>query len=899
MWSDLRYRLRAVFRRGDVEQELDDELAFHIECEAEKHVRAGVPRGEALRLARLAFGGVNRIKDDTRDSRGIALLEHVALDVRYAVRGLRARPLFSAVVVATLALGVGVNTAMFGIVDRTLFRPPAYLIDPPSVNRLYVSWTESDGRRQLIRTVEYPRYVDFQKFSQSFSQLAGFSYRNVAVGEAEEAKDLRVGIVTGEFFDFFDAKPTIGRFFGPQEDRPPVGDAVAVLGFDYWQSRYAARRDVIGAPIKIGSTTYRIIGVAPRGFDGVSDHHAPVAFIPVTTFGASLRPSYYRRYSWNFVEVLARRKPGVAVDAASADFANAFRQSWLTERAINPSTPPVDGVHAGAVAGPIQLARGPMAGSMNKIVAWIGGVALIVLLVACANVANLLLARALRRRREMAVRRAIGGTRGRLVQQMFTETLVLAVVGTTAGLLGARAVAGGLRALLVETGDRWPVVGDTRTVVFAVALTLAIALLAGILPALHAGRGDLAGSLKAGVREGAYRQSRARTVLLLFQTALSVVLLVGAGLFLRSLQRVRALPLGYDVAPLVYMATAMRGVKLNAVEQAALADRLLAEARAMPGVLNATFALSIPFAGSERHTLYVPGIDSVWTLGRFLMQASSPEYFTTLGTRILRGRGLSAEDRANAPRVAVVSEAMAKVLWKADDPIGKCFRIESDTVPCTTVVGVAENIRTTDITAPVGEFMYYVPMPQYLATIGSPEGTELLVRVRGRPEEYVAPLRARLQRQMPGASYVTVTPFHEIVDPTMRSWTSGARMFLVFGVLALTLAAIGLYAVIAFSVVQRTQEIGVRIALGAQAADVLGLVVGEGVRVTIGGVAIGAAIAAIAGGSLASLLFGVSPRDPLTYAVVAATLIVVGVLATAIPAARATRVDPNVALRAD
>jgi len=897
-WSELRYRLRAVVRRDTVEQELDDELRYHVERETEKYVRAGVPPDEARRRARLAFGGVSRIKDDARDSRGVTILEQVTQDVRYALRGLRTRPVFTAVVIATLGLGVGVNAAMFGILDRTLFRPPRYLVDPATVNRVYVEWPESDGRRTVDRSVEYPRYADFARWNRSLSQVAAFGYRAIGVGEGQDTKSLQVGVVSASFFDFFDAKPLLGRFFGTSEDTPPAGAPVAVLAFGYWQSRYAGRRDMLGAPIKIGPGTYTIVGVAPPGFEGVSDYHSPVAFIPATAFGASMRPNYYKRYNWNYLELLVRRNPGVSVDAATADLTNTYRQSWNAERAINPSTPSPDVVHPTALAGPIQLARGPMAGPDTKVVVWIGGVAFVVLLIACANVANLLLARALRRGREMAVRRAIGGTPGRLVRQLLTETLVLAVLGTVAGLFGAQLTAGGLRKLLVDTNDSWPVVADARTVLFAVALTLIMAALAGILPALHASHGDPAGSLKAGTRAGAYRQSRTRTTLLVFQTALSVVLLVGAGLFVRSLQQVRAVPLGYDVEPLVYVGTEMRGVKLNAAEHGALVDRLLAESRAVPGIATATFVLSPPFLGSERHTLYVAGIDSVRKLGRFMMQAGSPEYFATTGTRILRGRNLSAGDRGGTPSVAVVSQSMGKVLWKGDDPIGKCFRIESDTLPCTTVVGVAEDIRTRDITVG-GEFMYYLPIAQYVANFGRSEGLELFVRVRGRADDYVESLRARLQRVMPGASYVTAMPFHEAVDPAMRSWKSGAQMFVAFGAVALTLAAIGLYAVIAFAVAQRTQELGVRIALGAQAADVLRLVVGEGVRVTLSGVAIGAAIALVAGRRISTLLFNESPVDPFVYGMVAATMILVGILASAIPASRAARVDPNVALRTD
>ncbi len=536
-----------------------------------------------------------------------------------------------------------------------------------------------------------------------------------------------------------------------------------------------------------------------------------------------------------------------------------------------------------------------MAGPETKVLTWIGGVAFVVLLIACANVANLLLARALRRRRELAVRRAIGGTRARLVQQLLTEMSVMAVLGTVAGLAGAQAAAKSFQRLLVSTPGDWPVVTDGRTLAFAVALTIVSAVLSSLLPAIDAGRGDLAGSLKAGTREDGYRHSRARATLLVVQTALSVVLLVGAGLFIRSLQAVRALHLGYDVSRIAYVEGSMRGVTLPKDRQASLAADLESEARALPGVEKASVIISVPFYSSEGHSFFVQGIDSVRRLGRFSMQAGSPDYFATVGTRILRGRAFTAEDRVDGPRVAVVSEAMAKVLWPNQDAIGKCFRIGGDTMPCTSVIGVAENIRSRELNS-AGDFTYYLPIAQYRATFNAPM-LAMFVRVRGRPEDVAEALRARLQRLMPPPSYLRVQPMQVIIDPTMQAWTSGAKMFFGLGALALVLAAVGLYAVIAFAVAHRTREIGVRIALGAASRDVMRLVVGEGVRVTLVGVVVGMAVAVVGSSRIAALLFNESPRDPAVYGAVGATLLVVGILASAIPAARAARVDPNVALR--
>ena len=527
-----------------------------------------------------------------------------------------------------------------------------------------------------------------------------------------------------------------------------------------------------------------------------------------------------------------------------------------------------------------------------------GGVTLVVLLIACANVANLLLARATRRRREMAVRRAIGGSRRRLIQQLLTETVVLAALGSVAGLAAAAVSSGTFRRVLATTSDAWPVVSDRRTLFFAIGLTLFAALCSGIVPALAAGTDDLAGSLKAGMRDAAYRHSRLRKTLLVFQTALSVVLLVGAGLFIRSLQHVRDLPLGYDVDHVVYVEASMRGANLKPVEQTLLAQRLRSAAGETPGVVSSSQIVSVPFYSGESRGLRVEGVDSIRKLGRFQLQSGSPEYFKTTGTRVVRGRAFDAQDRENTARVVVVSESMGKVLWKDADPIGKCIRVGDATAPCTTVIGIAEDTRARNIIGS-GEFMYYVPIAQYVSSFGGLPMLAMFVRVSGTSDDRAEAIRSRLQRVMPGPAYVTARPFHEIIDPTMRSWTSGARMFATFGALALLLAAVGLYAAVGFTVSQRTQELGVRIALGALPRDVLHLVVGEGLRVTLLGVAIGALVAFAGARAVDKLLYGVSPRDPMIYGIVALVLLAVGMLASAVPASRAARVDPNTALRAE
>jgi predicted permease len=384
-----------------------------------------------------------------------------------------------------------------------------------------------------------------------------------------------------------------------------------------------------------------------------------------------------------------------------------------------------------------------------------------------------------------------------------------------------------------------------------------------------------------------------RTLLLIFQATLSVVLLVGAGLFVRSLHNVRSMRLGYDVGPLLVVSRNMRGVSLTDSQQMALEHEMADEAQATPGVMGATQAASVPFWSNEGRPLFVPGVDTVSKLGRFLLQSGNPGYFKTLGTRVVRGRAFDASDRAGGPRVIVVSEGMANALWPAGEPLGKCVRIGAETAPCSTVIGVAEDIRSRSL-GEDHEYTYYLPIAQYDAPTGM-----LFVRVTGRATEYAEIVRRRLQRLMPGAAYVTVQPLQNMVDPTMQSWRFGATMFVAFGGLALALAGIGLYSMIAYGVAQRRQEIGIRIALGASRANVVRLVVRGGLRLVIVGVIAGGAISLWSGRWLATLLFRESPSDPAVYGGVAAVLIGVSLVATVMPAIAASRLDPNVALRAD
>jgi predicted permease len=554
---------------------------------------------------------------------------------------------------------------------------------------------------------------------------------------------------------------------------------------------------------------------------------------------------------------------------------------------------PVERVRPRAFAGPVLFDRGPNEGSEAKVATWLVGVAGIVLLIACANVANLMLARALRRRREVAVRIALGVSRSRLVMQLLTESLLLALFGALAGIAIAQWGGKIMSATLLKDMNPGPsAFADSRLLFFAVALALVAGLLTGLAPIMQAGREDVAAALKAGSREGTVHRSRLRTSLLIGQAAFSVLLLVGAGLFLRSLMNVEGLRLGYDVDRLLWVELQDRGIKLDSVQQVNLRQQLLARAQSIPSVEHATEGLTVPFSMTWSFNIFVPGVDSVNRLGNLNLQAGSADFFQTMGTRIIRGRGFTAEDRETSPKVMVVGELMAKKLWPGQDAIGKCVKMNSDTMPCRTVVGIAEDVRRSLISEI--DLHYYMPIAQF-----HPEQAGLFVRTRGPASAAVEEVRRTLQSMMPGPSYVTVTPMTIIIAPMIQSWKIGATMFAVFGALALVLAAIGLYSVIAYNVTQRTHEMGVRVALGAQARDVISLVVREGLRIVIPGVALGAIVSLIAGKWVAPLLFEVSPKDPPVLVAVIVTLLGVAVMASWLPAQRASRVDPNEALRSD
>jgi predicted permease len=888
-------RVRDWLRRGTLDAQLDEELAFHRMQLERDALAAGATAEEATWTARRRMGSTVRVKREARARWSIPVLDQFLSDVRYALRGLRASPGFTLGVVVTLGLGLGANTAMFGVVDRLLFRPPPLLRDAGTAHRVYGFQTRR-GKEEVGGVNQYARYRDIVRLTHSFSAVAGYTVDDLAVGRGEEAREMRVAAVSPSFFGFFDAPPVLGRYFTETESTPPNAAPLAVLSYAMWQTHYGGRADVIGGVLQIGSGTYTIIGVAPRDFVGLWEDPRPALFVSLASYrsaeeGSSVK-SWWTTYSWGWMSTMVRRKPDVTVSEANADLTNAIVKSYQAELEEDPGQP-LAITRPRAVVGSILEQRGPDATSDAKVATWVAGVSGIVLLIACANVANLLLARALRRRREIALRLALGATRRRLLGQLLTESMLLAALGCVVGLGIAEWAGALLRTSLLNNSEAVAGVRDVRTVWFAVAAAIFVGVVTGLAPLAQARRVELTADLRAGAREGVWRNSRTRTALLVCQGALSAALLVGAGLFVLSLHNVEGFRLGYDTKPVLLVRAEKRGVVLDSAHTVALRHRLLDAAKTIAGVESASLQSSVPFYLSRGQRLFVEGIDSVGRIGRFSYSAVSPEHFATLGTRLLRGRGISNEDTPTGPPVMVVSEAMARALWPGQDPIGRCVRVRADTAPCTRVVGVAENLQQEDLGRDPG-YSYYLSASQF-----QPQSGGLFVRTRGDARRFRETVRARLQREMPGDAYVTVTPFAEIVGRQTRSWQLGATMFTAFGALALVIAAVGLYSVIAYDVTQRAHELSVRVALGARARDVTRVVVAQGFRFATVGIGMGLAVALLGARWLQPLLFQQSATDPLVYAGVGLVLVVVSVAACAAPARRATRADPMVALRAE
>ena len=899
-----RWRRYLRFFRPDVHGDVDEELRFHFESRIEELIAQGMSTRDARNRALQEFGDVASIRQglvaiDHRLARRRGRAEWISgilNDASYAIRSLRRTPGVALAILATLALGVGANAAMFTLLDTIFLRAPAGVSDPGGVRRIWMARRFSSG-------TEFSAvfsYVHFNAIRTALGDRARIAvYRlpdKTKVGLGEYAGDAQVSYANADYFSLLGVGASIGRLFSLDESRIEAPSPVAVLSRAYWERAFEGDSNAIGKSIIVGGRKFTIIGVAAKRFTGTeldaADIWAPLSYYAM---GRGYRNSWWTDPGVIGLYMLTRPGSGTNDRELEQRVTVALRRTPNHVVASESLTV--------ARFGSIVSSNGPGKKAQEEQIAMrLTGVTTIVLLIACANVVNLLLARAVRRRREIAVRLALGIARGRLMRLLLTESAVLAV--SAAAIAIAVAYWGGslLRTLLLPDVHwaRSPL--DWRVVLFALTAAIGLGMLAGLIPALHAANPELTGALKTGAGSGAVQHSRIRASLVVAQSALSLILLAGALLFVRSLGNVRQLDIGFDASSLV-TATARFDDRARSrdstfpVRLAELAERLTH----VNGIEHVGLMSMPPMTGYSTLRWYTE-TDSSRAHPGFLITASgvSREYFAAAGLSVRRGQIFPTAPGSTTPASVVISESMAKAVWPGREPIGQCVRFGTPTDVCYRVIGIVENARMGAIIERESIAQYYLPLDNLpTAAKGILGGYYAVLRVA--PQRYAgvsSEVRSLIRQHFPGGIPVLIR-LSDYIEPQYRPWRLGAMLFTVFGILALVVAVIGIYSTVSYGVNQRVHEFGVRIALGATLGDVLRLVVGMGMRAVSLGVAGGIILALIAGRLVTSLLYGVDPRDPIVLGSVALLLLAVGVVATLAPAWRAARVDPVTALRSD
>ena len=810
-------------------------------------------------------------------------------DIRFAVRSLRRRPTLTIIATVTLAVGIAANAVMFGVVDQLLLQPPPGITNPENVRRVYFDW----GGPAPTWATTYPLVGALKENVQSLDVAAMSGGDEMTLGLGADARALQVMMVSANYFHVLGVRPVLGRFFLDGEDRIPDGVRVVVVSDGFWRRELAQAADAVGRTLSIDGHTYEIVGVAPRGFSGVDrrrvDAWVPVSSMAAAHFGARWHDSPYSYW----IRAVARVRPGIDPAIAAGEATRATRAevaTWDLPRA--PESPP------SVMLGSIIEARGPAGmNAESKVALWLLGVSAIVLLIACANVANLLLARTFERRREIAVRMALGVSRSRLARLLLVEAVLLATAGallaTGLALIASRFVQD-----ILLPGIVWnSTVLDAR--VFGVTLLAVVAcvVLAGLAPVVQGVAFPVVEGLKSASAQTAGGRGRARHVLLAAQASLSVILIVGAGLFVRSLDNVLLHDVGVELDQTLLVTMDMRRMGFSQAQVEGIHRDAAERLSAIPGVSDAVVvAQTIPTMRGSGIAVRPHGVaEDNPELPTPYYAVVPGNYFSTIGTRIARGRTFTEAEELAPSRVMVINQFLADAYWPGLDPIGKCARLGSDSV-CATVIGVVPNAMLFRM---VGDDRALLYIPPSFPGFGRRPPSGIVVRALGDPNALVPTVRREVQSLAANMPFVQVESFAERVAPQLRPWRLGSTMFMVFGGVALAIAAIGLYSVMAYTVSQRTREIGVRMALGAQAGNVVRLVVRESGMTIVAGLAAGLLIALWAGRWIEPMLYETSPRDPLVFIVASGVLAAAAIVASIVPARRTTRVDPAIALRAE
>lgn len=882
------WRRYLTFWRPDIERDVDAELRFHFEERMADLMRLGRSEADARAEAEREFGDRDLYRARMREidhrlqarRNRAEWLEVLVADCRLSFRAMRRAPGLTVAVVVTLALGIGANSAVFSMLDRIYLRPPPGVVAPRELRRFVGDYQAPPPQKGYVRQVFGYQEAKNIRAALGAQVVVGYRSAQARMGTAEDSPMAQVADVLGDYFGVLGVRPALGRLLLPDELNEAGPPSVAVLSHRFWKHQYGGDSSIVGRTVEIQRQQFTVVGVAAAGFDGL-DLDAVDVWRP-----ADARGPYYGEGTAS-IRLVTRLRDGASELAIAQKANNSVHgpdETFARRTTVRMAS------IASARNGGFDFKEGAIAKRL-------AGVTLIVLLIAVANVANLLLTRAIQRRREIAIRVSLGISRSRLAAQLVTESALLALLAGVAALAVATIGAMLMRKLLLPE-VRWsegPF--DVRLMGYTFAIALLAGLSAGLFPFARAGRFDLAAAMRGSAGDGGQR-SRSRSILIVTQAALSVVLLVGAALFVHSLRAVEGLDLGFDTQGVVLASVASGKDIIPAARREAGLLAVRERVAAIPGVRAASATNLPPMGGLSMEEMHFPGRDSLPQTagGPPTFTAVDPDYFRAAGVSVLAGRAFTAADRDGAERVMVVTRTMARIVWPGKNALGQCVKIGPVSSPCTTVVGITEDVRRDKVVEDE-MLLFYLPMAQaprfargaYSLVIGTdPSAVD---RVRRE-------VRSVILDVFPG-SRPDVVSFAEKLDPQYRPWRIGARLFTTFGVLALLVAAVGIYSAIAYTVTQRTHELGVRLALGAQRRQVGQMVIGGGLRLVGAGVVVGVVASLGLSRLLESLLYGTNSRDPIVLGGVSAILVLVAVVAAAVPAWRAARLDPVRALRSE
>jgi predicted permease len=887
-------RLRSLFRRRCVEQELDEELQFHLERKIAEGIANGLSPKEARYAAMRAMDGLEQRKEEMRDMRRIHWLTDFLDDARFAIRSLHRTPGLTAFVVITLALGIGMTSGTFSMVDALIFRP--YPVPHPSGVVTLVSTTHDSS----FDNFSYREYLDIRGKTKSYDGVIANADMEAVGFSAEPAATLRVRggmMVSGNYFHVLGVEPRLGRGFREDEDLVPGRDAVVVLGPDFWKHEFASDPGVLGRTIRLNGTDFTVIGVAPETFPGMlifghPDFYMPLAMAPV--FSTNLQKNFFEDRDDRELNVRARLKPGTTLEQAQNELA-------VLAKNFESEYPKVNLSRGAAVH--TQFEMRTRADDVN----WKFGVifvilALAVLLVACTNVAGLLLSRARTRTREIAVRLAIGAGRFRLIRMLLTESLILASLGGLAGIAIGYGVVQWFQSFqnvifMTDLPFSIPFRMDTRVLLASLALSGLSALLCGLAPALQSTRADLVNGLKsADVDVPGRKRLWGRNVLVVAQVSASLMLLTASFLMVRGFQHSLLEGTGFAKDHLLMVSFDPRLMQYNAAQTQQFYKLLAERVRLAPGVTREALTENIPLGddGFDGVAFVPEGLQMPRDRENFnsSMDTVDEGYFETMGIPILRGRGFRASDTADAPRIAVVNEQFAKHYWPGVDPMGKRIRLDSRAGTLVEIVGVAQTIKYQSTSEGPMDFMY-MPLAQHpIARM------TLMLRSSGDPLQLVQPVKEVVRTLDPNLPMLHTMAYEDFyLNKAVEGPRIAMKLVGSMGVVGLLLAIAGLYGLVAYNVSRRTREIGIRIALGALGSDVLRLVMGKGLVLVGMGTVIGLAMGFAVERLMNSMLFNAGGVDILAYMIVVPSLFLVTMLAAYVPARRASQIAPTQALR--